>query len=577
MTSLSAILGVVRVGIVTLGADAASAGDTHAALERAVAGVPGMTATAIAGPSIVAAGIPVPATDPAKKKEADDILQTATDAFYDGRTAVALDKLGALTGLHDQGNLPLQDRVRLQLWKVTVFLALNDAVQAAAEAKAALVFSPDLVVDESEFRPSVTELVASVRRAGLKMVTLTVGGLPETAILAIDGKRSLARAVRVPAGRHRVTSTAPGRRSVVVDVDVAADRALAMTLPLALSSEIEAKLAGMCWSEAGPSSADASTLTGLGDGLDFLLVGISRSEPPSSRAVLIAFAPGAASAVSPLSATASAPAILATWATTALRAPPKSRGVRTPPPRVASSGGVHPVLRAGVAVTQRTRTLSSDSRSSIETVFTGAGPRLSAELSRGSFFGEGDARYADYSTSVADVRLPDGTSTTVNGGSTFGLGVWAGWAQRIGAGRLRAGAGFGVERHSAAEVRDPAAGDLGVLASYQRLSPAVRMDGRFPLAGVVLMAGFDVEPMSAWTESPSKSTGTSPKAGLGLGWQAGAGLTLGRRWQVDAVYAGSRRSVSFGGEAAVPVTPPFEDATIHESFHSIAISARLAY
>lgn len=624
-----------RVGVIAVGADAAAAGELQRELELRLAAAPRVTLHGgnDLAPAIGRAGTATPASGPdaQKMREAADLLQKASDAYYEDRAAFALDRLGALAALHERtGNFPVGERVRLLLWRTAVFLALKDEPQAETEALAALTLNPELKVDLNEFRPSVKEIVEKVRGRGLRMVTVVVNGLSAGATLRLDD-RAVSPRFQAPIGKHRLVASAMGRRDVGRTFDAAGDLSIPMTLPIALEPALETTLSGIVW-RGQPSSQDAPILTGLATrlGVDWLVVAATRTDPASeSRVVLISLAGGSSFASPQLAIGSGTNAALATWTdsrlasdltgaiaavavatpspvSTATPAPtatpvavavaiatPRPRPAptaapRVPPARRRAASGENVVLgaRGGVLWLDRTRTISGGGES-FTTEFGGVGPRITADASRGMFFGEVEAAFLSYGISTLDVKLPDGSKTTVSGGSSLVARLGGGWRHAFGDGDwdgstvVRAGLGLVRETHSAEDVKDSSNQPLRLLTSYDRNGLELRVDGRLPFPDVTfrpaITGGLAVGPAIGFSESPKGATGTSPAAGPEFGAHLGVELAPMERLGVAFEILASMRDTKFKGTAQAPLNTAIRNATMSESFQGTALTARYRF
>ena len=624
---------VRRVGVIAVGADAAAAGELQRELELRLAAAPRVTLRGgnDLAPVIGRSGLATAAAGPDAQKLRDgaDLLQKASDAYYEDRAAFALDRLGALGALHERaGNFPVAEHVRLLLWRTAVFLALKDEPQAEAEALAALTLSPELKVDLNEFRPSVKEMVDKVRGRGLRMVTVVVNGLPAGATLRLDD-RAVTPRFQAPTGKHRLVASAAGRRDVGRTFDAAGDLSIPMTLPIALDPSLDAALSGIVW-RGQPSTQDVPLLAGLATrlGVDWLVVAATRSDPASeSRVVVLSPSGGPVFASPQLAIGAGTNAALATWtdsrlaseltgaaaavavatpspvptATPAPAGTPVAVAIATPRPRpaptaaphfpparrhAASSEGVVLGARGGLLWLDRTRTISGGGES-FKTGFGGVGPRITADASRGMFFGELEAAFLSYGISTLDVKLPDGSKKTVGGGSSLVARLGGGWRHAFGRGDwdgsplVRAGLGVVHESHSAEDVKDASNQSLKLLTSYDRNGLELRVDGRFPFPDVsfrpAITGGLAVGPAIGFSESPKGATGTSPAAGPEFGAHLGVELAPLERLGVAFEILASMRDTKFKGTAQAPLSTAIRNATMSESFQGAALTARYRF
>lgn len=580
-----------RVGVVVVGDDPGAAGELQRTIELRLGAnkkleLVGATELGAALPPALARPAGTRPIDPALQKESAALLQEATDAYYQDRAAVALDRLAALQALQDRTQaFPVTERVRILLWRTAVFLALKDDTQAEAEALAALTLMPDAKVDLNEFRPSVKDAVDRVRARGLRTVTVVVSGLPAGGTLELDD-RPVTAPFKTSAGKHRLSARAPGRRDVVRTFDASSDLSLSMFLPFATDAATDAMFVALASNpdptkeQRQPADLVASKLK-----LDWIVIAASGG----ARAIVL-------SPKTHHTSPASTPGNLAAWieerivggAAVAVATPiatPRAVAVATPRP-VRPQGPKTPLVLAaggGLAWTTRSRSLEGKDGGGFETSFAGVGPRVTVDASFGSPFAHVEAAWINYGISTLDVTLPDGSSKSVSGGTTTIGRLHAGWRQSFGgrgepdaAPSVYGALGGSFETHAANDVKDPAAGELGLLTSYSRTAIEVALGGRYPLGGSLrpaISAGVIVAPSSTWSETPADTSGTSPKPAVGFGWNLGVAATPVSNLYVAIEYAGSTRSVAFSGTADAPVDPALTDPTITESFHSLGVTA----
>ena len=586
-----------RVGVVTVGEDAAAAGDLQRAIElrlsasrkAEVVGAAEIAAVLPAGP-----GSTAPATrplDPAVQKEAASLLREATDAYYQDRAAIALDRLGALAALHERAAaFPVADRVRMRLWRTAVFLALRDTAQAEAEALTALNLDPDLVVDLNEFRPSVRDAVERVRARGLRAATIVVPGLPSGATLELDG-RPVTPPFKALSGRHELTARAPGRRDVKRIFEAgSSDLSVPMYLPVATDGPTETALTALATSSQPPREARevAERIASRLD-LDWLIVAVGRTN--DARGIALS-SDGDVFHASPVASGNAAYANLAAWFDQRILAEPAvaatPRPTRTPGPVQAGPGGVVGsralaiTANGGLVWSSRNRRLSGDGGSGFDVSFGGVGPRVTVDASLGAPFAHVEAAWITYGISTLDVTLPDGSKSDVDGGTTTFARLQAGWRHAFTPGEPDAGPsvyaalGGSWESHAANDVRQPGSGDLGLLASYQRTAVEVALGGRMPLNAPLspaISGGLVVAPTSTWSETPSNTSGRKPSPAFAFGWSLGVAAKPSDRLTVSLDYTGSMRSIAFEGTAKAPLDPALTDPTLDESFHSLGVTA----
>ncbi|HVO30843.1 MAG TPA: hypothetical protein VMV18_08905, partial [bacterium] len=550
------------------------------------------------------------AMDPAAAREAAVLFQKGSDAYYDDRSAFALDRFGALASLYDRTpGVPVADRVRLLLWRTAVFLALKDEAQAESEALAALTLNPELKVDLNEFRPSVKDMVDRIRARGLHTATVMVTGLPAGATVTVDD-RSVSPRFVIPIGKHRITASAPGRRDVTRTFDASGDLSVPMTLPIALDPSLESALAGMVW-RGQPSPSDVAALANLAarTNADWLVVGGTRVDPAvESRVAVFSLAQGGPAYASPqipngpganaalcawvdarLQSEVAGPAVAPTPTQVAVVAPtPRPSPRSTPRPSVESRSSEQAVafdVYGGLLWKDRSRTLSAGR--SFTTAFGGVGPRVGVDATREELFGLFEAALVNYDISTLDVTLPDNTThETVKGGSSTNARLELGWRHAFNQGdwegdpQVRVGAGILYESLAAEDVKDVGGAKLGLLSSYTREALEISADGRYPISAPswspAVLVGLRVSPFGAVSESPSGTTGKSPSMGPGVDWRVGGVATPMPRLQIEVGYEGGMRSTKFKGPVPflAGVTPQPSGATVSETFHGFGATAR---
>lgn len=570
-----------RVGVVGLGSDAAAAGELQRSLEMEAFSLPKISlkggsdlASALAAPSPAPSALSGP--DAATLKQSADLLQQVSDAYFQDRAAVALEKLGALSALQERsGNFPAAEKVRVALWRTAVYLALSDPLQAEQEAGNALVLAPDLQVDLNEFKPSVKAVVDGVKSRGLHLVSVVVSGLPAGAQLTVDD-RPVPPRFQVPAGKHRLAATAPKRRPVAKTLDVAADTSIPMVLPVAVDPALEQILDLAVWSGNAPDARTRALLaTRLG--VDWLVVVAEHDDPkPEARAAMIGLLPGAGSGVSPVVPLTGAGAALTPWLEGVLRANVSDArapvAARPREPRAPAELAL--AADAGMVWSSRTESLGAFRAS-----FSGAGPAIAAGASKGPLAGGLDVSYVSYALSTLEVTRADGSRQSVPGGSSLAVTASGGWRHLFGAGdeegspSLFAGLGLGFARHDATDVTDSSGTALGLLPAWQRIAVDARARARVPVGGgLAAVAGAAVSPVALYSETPSKSSGASPKPGLGLAWEAGLGWQpTGSRLTLDARYSGATARTAFSGPAK---TSTISGATRTEDLTTLSLTAR---
>ena len=583
-----------RVGVVVVGDDPGAAGDLQRTIELRLSankrlelvGAAELGAALPAAPPRPAGTRPI---DPMLQKEAAGLLQEATDAYYQDRAAVALDRLGALQALQERTQaFPTTERVRILLWRTAVFLALKDDTQAETEALAALTLMPDVKVDLNEFRPSVKDAVERVRARGFRTVTVVVSGRPAGGTLELDD-RAVAAPFKASAGKHRLTARAPGRRDVVRTFDASSDISLSMVLPFAMDPATEAAFAALA-ANTDPTKEQRQAAEQVASRLklDWIVVASAGTD---ARAIAL-------SSKTHQSAPPSSPANVAAWIDERLSggsvavATPRTVATPMPTPRaVATSRPVRPpgstalalAAGGGIAWTTRSRSLEGKDGGGFDTSFAGVGPRVTVDASYGSPFAHVAAAWINYGISTLDVTLPDGTSKSVTGGTTTIARLHAGWRQSFGsrgepdaAPSVYGAIGGSFETHAADDVKDPASGELGLLTGYSRTAIEIALGGRYPIGGSLrpaISAGLIVAPTSTWSETPANTSGKKPAPAVSFGWNLGIAATPMSSLTVALEYSGSMRSVGFSGEAEAPVDPALTDPTIKESFHSVSVTA----
>jgi hypothetical protein len=249
--------------------------------------------------------------DAATTERAEALFKDATYELYKDRLVAAVERFEALLTLQEQdGRFPLNERVRLRLWRASAYQALDSPGQADREIRAALSLSPDLVVDPNEFAPRLASAVSRVRGATRpRLVSVSMAGLPAGAIVAVDG-----RVVPVPftvaAGVHELRAVARGFQTIRQTFEAADGAEVHVSLPLVVPDEVDASLRAIV--RAGTASDEAVVALSDAVGTDWLAVVVVTAD--SSRSALIHLG-GSPVLASPTirEGTAAAPGEIAIW------------------------------------------------------------------------------------------------------------------------------------------------------------------------------------------------------------------------------------------------------------------------
>lgn len=580
-----------KVAVVAVGNDPASVGSLQRSLEVRLRAMPQLSILNAAdiAPQIAVRVMPSATLDPAAQKKASDLIEAASRAYYEDKLVDALDKLAVASALYERtARVPTADRVRLLLWRTAVMLALNDRDRAEAEARGALVLSPDLKVDVNVFRPSVGKLVDDIRGRGLPSGTLLLSGLPPGAEVRVDDRLVQGERVSVPHGRHRVAIRAAGFHEVERTVDVGGDTAVPLGLPLALDPALDRIVtAAVMRGDMG----DRDRLEKLVDRLDVdvVVVAGTRTEPTETRGLLF-YAKGNPVPAGPFAAQdamvdwaartliASMPEPAATRTPVAVVSTPRPTPRPTAQPRTRGRG-LPIAATGGFAFVSRERDVSGGG--GYTSGFVGVGPRVRAEVGSLGLVGLLDASFVTYGFSELDVNLPDGSRTTVDGGSTLDARVGGGY--RVGLrGRdpdgptVTVSASAFFESHIGKDLKD-SNGALGIFPSQQRVGLEVRAGGRAPVGPVFLIGELGAVPFTQWSESPSNTTGESPKPTIAPIWRFGASWSARPGLEIGAEYAGELRGASFSGQSQAPLEPPIQDAKVTETLHGFTVSVRKSF
>lgn len=354
-----------RVGVLVLGPDDAGPGDLQRVLElrlNALPDVAAIGATEVAAKASRAVEPPDPVA--AIAKEAEAILAEVQEAYYTNQSVKALDRLAALKSLYDRaGTLEARRRAEFLLWRTAVLLLLGDDANAEIEATEALTLKPDLEVDLTVFKPSVAKEVKRIRARLGKAVKVSFLDAPAGARVRLDETRletlpaGAAPALFVFPGKHTVEVSAPGRRTWRRDVNVKGDVALRPSLAVALDATLADSLSATIWSGSMEGSAGRELTRLVPElGLDWLLAVATRTEPNAEvRGMLVSLSPRA-DLYSKVFSLSVAPAAIADWAESTMRAPREGSseggstqqpGVTPPPPGATPAPSPVPAPRKG--------------------------------------------------------------------------------------------------------------------------------------------------------------------------------------------------------------------------------------
>jgi hypothetical protein len=219
------------VAVLVVGRDPAAAGLVQRALERGLhRDHVVLDRSAVIERLRLARGL-----GPSREASPDPAIEAAREAFYAGRLDTALERLAAAEGQLAGAAAPAparQARLRILLWRAAVLHALRRPAEGRAAVRSALLVDPALKVDLAEFWPSLAETVDEVR-AELSTVRVAIVDAPENAHVTLDDV-PVGVSFLAPAGRYRVTVSAPGYRSVVREEALARDTQLSVPLPFDL-------------------------------------------------------------------------------------------------------------------------------------------------------------------------------------------------------------------------------------------------------------------------------------------------------------------------------------------------------
>lgn len=258
-------------------------------------------------------------------------------------------------------------------------------------------------------------------------------------------------------------------------------------------------------------------------------------------------------------------------------------GSRVANPPVPSATGTPAVrssslaIEAGLAFGMRERSVRSDDASLAGARFAGTGLLAEVGYERGAWIAGSRLEAISYRGSVARIAVPDGSTASVHGGDSLHVAVLAG--RRIPLPRsasLDLLAGLDGSRHGSQDLRGPD-GDAGAFPSHQRLGARIEAVAKVPLTRRASMSiAAAVLPWSAWSETPTRATGSRPRASpspelrLGANRSFGAGslgAEIGATWQrVDFEGSGSG---SFGSELS--------NARVEESAQWITITLQRGF
>lgn len=583
------------LGVLCLGPEADEAAECQHTVEVQLAAIPGVTvrgAAALGSELGRPVTLSVPSSARGKKgwSQAQALLKKAVDAYYDGRAAAAwteLEKIDALGPL-DESWWPVEEQIGLRLWRATILLALDDTVRAQAETRAALTLDPQLNVDLAVYPPAV-KTTAEAARKRLRNVDVVVEGLPDDAVVTVDG-RALGTSFSVPAGRHHLAVQALGRRPVETWFEVAADRALPMYLPVLLDASAEEHLRQVM---SGGKATEAATevLTGLNrraktDGLAVLWADGSRA-----RAIVWLDDQMQISPISPLldaadwveatlAETLSSPAEESSETASATGAqtgqPPPQTVVATPAKR--KSWDVRATAAVGPAILNYSIQDSTGERYAAEL----AGASIRAQVDGHWKIVTGLLSWHHTSFGRSTINVTDDTGTPVQSLQGGGLTVLC---SRVGARYVFGDDGFrvggGVGWTAAAYKGDDAytgSQALGVQPSWHLSGAGVFVQAALPFR--IRQVRMETELGSQLVIQPTfwvdgDLLGSPADTSQGDVWlRAGGEMS---RW-----YAGLRGQLSlfgstFTGIASVPIDPPITDGALGTVQGSLAFELRRAF
>ncbi|MEZ4359530.1 MAG: hypothetical protein R3B48_05065 [Kofleriaceae bacterium] len=533
-----------RVGVVVVG-DPAAAARLAAAVERRLAGRPGLELVAVAR----VAAATGPAAAPPLLAELPARLQRAIDLFYGERADDALAELtalerelGALAEVGARAPVVHAPRVQVALWRAAVLerrwadggRAEPAPAEVRAAARAVLRLDPDVQIDMETFWPRFAALIEAERRA-LPRIELHVRDLPAAAQLWLDGRPVSRRAAAV-AGRYRLQGSAEGyvSREEIVDAtrDLELSWPLAPSVAPAAAAELDAALRA---SRLDVAAARARRIRALASAEALLVLTAS---PARGRGALIGG--GGAQRSAEL-----APAALLDWIDRALARPHEPVGWRW-----------SLIARMALASTGKS---FSWAQSRIDGGRTGGGALVGLRAERERWRLALDARLAK------DAVVDTPSSRAVTPAPTTGRAGWLGVVEasagvRVGGERLALTPRVRVALHShrGGELIFPEGGDplTGSFTSVG-LGVGAALRVRLP-AGAALEAGVAFDPLSGYLEEPVRAGSANPPEHAD--GEALLTVELGGDWVGELGAAYERIELQYVGAPPAQLTPAPIDA-----------------
>lgn len=565
MSPCVAVAQTTRVGVIAVGSDPVAAGALQAKLDRALGSQKNLVVIPRAELALRLAAGSAAARDDGRLA---GLFAQAKEAYFDDRLDEASGRVEEAARLIDEGlAVPGNDRVTVLTWRTALAAAAKDEKKADEQARLLLNLAPDAELNLDVFRPSMKKLVDELRPKLQKPIEITIEGAPAGARLEVDHRLVDAK-FRIGTGRRTLIVRAPGYRAVSITYGAETSRAVAVAVALDPGDKALVGLETAVWSD-GASPA----LTELGARLGVDAFAIVAARPDGAiRAILLQ---RGGSARRSESIAGGKETSVASWIAGELG----STGTKTAfpsstPIEGGRSGGVAWTLDAGLAVSQRSRSLEASGGAGFDAAFTGVGGFVDGEAWHRAFVGGMRGSWTNYDLSTATFSLPDGSKASVVGGQTLRMdfrtgGRVLGSPERWGVVALVEGV---WESHTAQDLHDDQ-GDLGFFASYNRIAAGLGVRGEAAVSSVRLHGGVSVHPLHQWLE-PSAKTGKRPEGSTAFGLRAGAAMPIASAWELQTEYLGEMRRVAFKGAADAPVDPSIEDATISETVHSLSLTVR---
>ena len=551
-----------RIAVIATGPDALAAGAAQAAVESTLRAEPSLDvvpAERIAAVVCPRCAPERPALDAALQAQLAAQIEAAANAFYDAEFDASLEALANAEGLtRGTRYVPVKDRITIHLWRATVFQAQRNTGLAEAQAAAALALDPQLQVDLGVFRPSVKELVdqlrATVRAAP---ITLTIGGAPAQAAVRVDDRPVPGAVVRVAKGRHWIEVAAPGFRTALVSVELAApariDVPLAPALPAALAELATRALGGakLSRAELDPVNAIAGAVLFVAPRADG---GYEAALVRDGRVTRESVPGGGGSA-----------AALSRWISSSL---PRGDGGVTVRGS-AGPGTLSITAHAALASPTRVRLLEGHEGQRVEMPLVALGPAVHVEIAKGWWLA--DARLA-WASHFANVEVA-GPAETTQGGAGSVLEARAAFAGLFTFGRFRIGPHGAVSfERLALDPVEQQGRDLALFNGHQRIGFEIGARARTPFVADFSLDSSAGVSVGHFREDPAGASGDASLSMPGIELEVALSKPAGP-WIVGGGWAFSTWTVVFEGPGDAPLDPPLENATLTESVHRVSVFA----